>query len=136
MANYDNQPSVFEAVGNGSFLYRYDIQEVAPETIEGEGEGQAQEQDQPQKSHWECKEVLVWAPVTANKITKAVIAGEYDSDREQKLVNEYNGAQLGLYGAKTSAEAKEKIQAYTEFLERRNVLKTQVDADCAQLGIK
>lgn len=38
-------------------------------------------------------------------------------------------------GSKTSDEAKAKIAAYKEFLEYRNNLKEQVDADCAELGI-
>ena len=127
MANYDSQPSKFEAVGNGSFLYRYNIQEVenAP----------AQEGETP-STHFECEEVTVWPPVTSDKITKAVLANTCDVNREQKLVNEYNAAQLGLYGAKTSDEAKEKIQAYKDFLELRANLKSVVDADCEELGIK
>jgi len=130
MANYDNKPAVFEAVGNGSYHYRYNIVEVAPETPKGESE------EQEQKAHWECEEVTVWAPVTANKITEAVLKGRWSVDREQKLANEYNAANLGLYGAKTSDEAKAKIEAYKTFLEERAALKTQVDADCAELGIK
>ena len=127
MVNYDNKPSKYEAVGNGSFLYRYAIQEVTPEVT---GENQ-----EAQPSHWECEEVTVWPPVTANKIVKTVIAQKWDADREQKLINEYNAAQLGLYGAKTSDEAKAKIQAYKDFLEARATLKAQVDADCAELHI-
>ena len=131
MANYDNKPAVFEAVGNGSFLYRYNIVEVAPETPEGESE------EQEQKAHWECDEVTVWAPVTANKITEAVLTANWSVDREQKLANEYNAANLGLYGgSKTSDEAKAKIAAYKTFLEERAALKAQVDADCAELGIE
>ena len=34
-AFYDNKPSVLEAVGNGSYRYRYDIEEVVPELTEG-----------------------------------------------------------------------------------------------------
>ena len=130
MVNYDNQPSIYEAVGNGSFLYRFNIQEVTPE-VTGENENQ-----EAQPSNWECEEVTVWPPVTANKIVKTVIASKWDADREQKLINEYNAAQLGLYGAKTSDEAKEKTQAYKDFLEARAALKTMVDADCEKLGIK
>ena len=59
-----------------------------------------------------------------------------DHNYEQKLVNEYNAAQLGLYGSKTSDEAKKHIAAYTEYLNTRATLKAQVDADCAELGIK
>lgn len=126
MANYDNQPQKFEAVGNGSFLYRFDIQEVQnPDTEEGK---------EP-TTHFECEEVTVWAPVTANKITQAVVTSRCDADREQKLINEYNAAKLGLYGAQSSDEAKAKIAAYKTFLEERAALKAQVDADCAELGI-
>ena len=87
MAFYDEKPSVLEAVGNGSYIYRFNIEE--------------------QTSH------------------------------EQKLVNEFNAANLGMVGgSKTSDEAKERIAAYKEFLECRKTLKEQVDADCVELGIK
>ena len=122
-AFYDNKPSKLEAVGNGSYLYRQGIAEV---TVENGGTEEA-------RSQWECEEVTVWSPVTANKITEAVIAEKWDSNHEQKLVNEYNGAQLGVYG---EDEAKEKVQAYKEFLAERLAVKTQVDADCKELGIE
>lgn len=125
MAFYDTKPSKFEAVGNGSYVYRWNIQEVeAPAQQEGE-----------QRTQWQCEEVIIWAPVTANKITEAVIEHTCPSSREQKLVNEYNGANLGVYGAKTSEAARAKIAAYTEFLTERKALKEMVDADCAELGI-
>lgn len=83
-----------------------------------------------------CEEVTVWAPLTADKVVQVVLTSKWDKDREQKLVNEYNGAQLGIYGSKTSAEARAKIQAYTDFLTERAALKAQVDADCEELGIR
>jgi hypothetical protein len=96
----------------------------------------AEEQGGEQVTKWQCEEVTVWAPLTANKIVKTVISSKWDSDREQKLVNEYNAAQLGLYGgSKTSDEAKAKIQAYKDFLEARAALKAQVEEDCEELGI-
>lgn len=124
-AIYDNKPSKLEAVGNGSYLYRYNIKETERPTIEGD----------ETLTQWECGEVTVWSPVTANKITQAVIAERWPNDYEQKLVNEYNGAQLGVYGSKTSAEAKAKIKAYTDFLAERNTLKAAIDADCKELGV-
>ena len=127
-AFYDNKPSVLEAVGNGSYRYRYDIEEVVPELTEGEEQTE-------RTSSWKCEEVVVWSPVTANKITEKVLTERWDANYEQKLVNEYNAAQLGLYGAKTSDEAKAHIKAYTDYLTERAALKTQVDADCAEFGI-
>lgn len=130
MAFYDEKPSKLEAVGNGSYLYRFNIEEVVPEVIEGE-------EQQERTSQWKCDEVTVWSPLTANKITEAVIGTICPVTHEQKLVNEFNAANLGMVGgSKTSDEAKERIAAYKEFLEYRNALKAQVDEDCAALGIE
>ena len=134
LAFYDNKPSVLEAVGNGSFKYRFDITEKTPEaTATSSDDSSAQEE---QKTQWQCQEVIVWSPVTSNKITEAVITEVCDHNYEQKLVNEYNAAQLGLYGSKTGEEAKKHIAAYTEYLNTRAALKAHVDADCAELGIE
>lgn len=122
-AFYDHKPSVLEAVGNGSYKYRWDIVEMEQPAHDEGGEPTTQ---------WKCQEVTVWAPVTSNKITEAVISELWDSNYEQKLVNEYNAAQLGVYDEETAAA---KVAAYKVFLTERNAVKTQVDADCAELGI-
>ena len=132
LAFYDNKPSVLEAVGNGSFKYRFDITEINPEVISLTDKDVQEEQ----RTQWQCEEVTVWSPVTSNKITKAVITELYDNNYEQKLVNEYNAAQLGMYGEKTGEEAQKRINAYTEYLNTREKLKAMVDADCAELGIE
>ena len=130
-AFYDNQPKKLEAVGNGSFRYRYNIREEekpvqASENSETAQEAQAQHQ-------WVCEEVTVWAPLSANKITEKVLTERWDGNYEQKLVNEYNSAQMGLL---SEEEAAARIEAYRAFLTERTALKSQVDADCAELGIK
>ena len=128
-AFYDNKPSKYEAVGNGSYLYRYNIQEVEQTDTQEEAAEETRKQ-------WSCEEVTVWSPVSSNKITQAVIADRWDSDYEQKLVNEYNGAQLGLYGgSKTSDEAKAIIAKYKAFLTERAELKKTIDEDCEELGV-
>lgn len=134
MAFYDHQPSVFEAVGNGSIRYRFNIQEVEAENTQTSGE-EPQQGEGETRTQWQCDEVIVFAPLSSNKITQAVISHKWDSDYEQKLINEYNAANLGLIGgSKTSDEAKAKIQAYKDFLTERATLKLQVDADCAEYG--
>ena len=132
MANYDAKPSVLEAVGNGSFLYRFNIEEKTSEVMaEGENEPVST------RTSWDCEEVVVWSPLTSNKITEAVISKICPASHEQKLVNEYNAANLGLVGGSiTSDEAKKRIAAYKEFLEYRAALKEQVDSDCETLGIR
>ena len=130
-AFYDNQPKKLEAVGNGSFRYRYNIREEEKPVQASENSETAQEaQAQPQ---WVCEEVTVWAPLSANKITEKVLTERWDGNYEQKLVNEYNSAQMGLL---SEEEAAARIEAYRAFLTERTALKSQVDADCAELGNK
>lgn len=127
IAYYDNQPVKLQAVGNGSYIYRFNIRKVEQTAITDEI---------LIRERWECEEVIVWAPLSSNKIAETVITDKWDNNREQKLVNEFNAANLGLYGGmKTSEEAKAKISAYKEYLEARVALKAQVDADCIELGI-
>ena len=133
-AFYDSKPSKFEKVGNGSFLYRYGINEVEVAQQVSSEDGEATD-TQATKTQYECNEVVVWSPYSSNKITEAVITEVCDHNYEQKLVNEYNAAQLGLYGSKTGEEAKKHIDVYTEYLNTRAALKAQIDADCAELGI-
>lgn len=124
-AFYDNQPSKLEPVGNGSYHYRYNINEV-----DKPSQGEDVEQSQTQ---WECEEVTVWAPLSANKITEKVLTERWDGNHEQKLVNEYNSAQIGLL---SEEEAALRIEAYKAFLTERAALKAMVDSDCEEIGIR
>jgi hypothetical protein len=124
---YDNEPSVLEAVGNGSHRYHYDIKAVETESAEKSSGTES-------KTQYECQEVIVWEPIKSNKITEAVIADKWDGNQEQKLINEYNAIQLGITTDKT--EIANKTTAYKEFLEERVRLKAIVDADCKTLGIE
>lgn len=122
-ALYSQKPKVLEAVGNGSYLYRYNITE---EQIE------ATEQTE-QQTQWSCEEVTVWAPLSANKITEKVLTEKWDNNYEQKLVNEYNAAVMGMLSEDV---AQKKKDAYMTFLQERAELKTIVDNDCKEMGIK
>lgn len=126
-ATYDNEPSVLEAVGNGSHRYHYDIKAVKTESAEKSSGAES-------RTQYECQEVIVWEPITSNKITEAVIADKWDGNQEQKLINEYNAIQLGITTDK--AEISIKTAAYKEFLVERARLKAIVDADCKTLGIE
>lgn len=130
-AFYDNKPSVLEAVGDGSFRYRFNIREEE-KPAQGSENSDTSEKAQPQ-TQWVCDEVIVWAPLSANKITEKVLTERWDGNYEQKLVNEYNSAKMGLLDEE---EAAMRTEAYKAFLTERKALKSQVDADCAELGIK
>ena len=131
-AFYDNQPKKLEAVGNGSFRYRYNIREEEKPAQVSENSETA-EQAQP-KIQWVCDEVTVWMPLTPNRITAAVITEAFPADYEQKLLNEYNAANLGMIPDKE--ETEKRRQAYTDFLRRRAELKNEIDAFCAEQGIR
>ena len=120
-AYYDNKPSRIEAIGNGSWFYRWDIKE---ESVEHEGETRTQ---------YSCKEVVVWSPITSNRVLQAVLEDKYPNNREQKYINEYNAAILGVY---KDNEAAHKIETYKVFLMERDTIKNQVDSDCMEFGIK
>lgn len=131
-AFYDEHPSKFEAVGNGSHIYRWDIQE---EKVKANEMALAEGEEQTERVQYSCYEVIVWAPVTSNGLLQAVLEAKFPNNREQKYINEYNAALLGYYGEETGDEALEKINAYKEFLYQRAVLKSQVDNDCKELNI-
>lgn len=137
VAFYDNQPTKLEAVGNGSYVYRFNIEKVENPTVpETEDSDAAALSETPVQEQWRCEEVTVWAPLSSNKITEKVITEKWDNNQEQKLVNEFNAANLGMIGgAKSSEEAKTRIDAYKAYLSERAALKAQVDADCLELGI-
>ena len=122
-AFYSQKPKVLEAVGNGSYLYRYNITEEQIEAIE----------QTEQQTQWSCEEVTVWAPLSANKITEKVLTEKWDNNYEQKLVNEYNAAVMGMLSEDIAQKRKD---AYMTFLRERAELKTIVDNDCKEMGIK
>lgn len=116
------QPAKIERIGLKKIIYRWDIQSsllADPMT------------DEP-FTQYEYYQVVVYCPITANKITKKVIETVWPVDYEQKLVNDYNAAQLNLFDADTSQQI---IDRYTQFLLERSALKAQIDADCVEAGI-
>ena len=115
--NYDKKPIVLEAKGNGSYFYRWNIQEVTKEDT----------------TSYNCEEVTIWAPVTKAKIKKTVINAKWSKNYEQKLVNEYNSMKLGLCSDDESVIITEK---YKEFLTKRIEIKAHINADCEDLNIK
>lgn len=124
----DHELQRLEAVGNGSYLYRWDIHFELQEQPSEDGEGVTI------RPVWVAEEVTVWMPLTPNRITAAVITEAFPSDYEQKLLNEYNAANLGMIP--DAAETEKRRQAYTDFLRRRAELKKEIDAFCAEQGIR
>lgn len=131
-AYYDSKPATIAAVGDGTYRYRYDINEVEVTANPQSLESSESDTEEPRKQ-WECEEVTVSGPLTANKITQAVIRENWDGNYEQKMLNEYNAVKLGVL---TGYAADKATERYTAFLKKRQELKDQVDADCKTEGIK
>ena len=122
---YDNRPSILEKVGDGSYRYRWNITEV-------EISKDMMEDNEETRTQWSCEEVIIFAPLSPNKITEKVIAELWDSNYEQKLLNEYNASILGMYDEET---ANNKINKYKDFLRQRDAIKHQINEDCKKLNI-
>lgn len=83
-AYYDNKPSATEAVGNGNWLYRWDIEQK--EFIDETGSRQ----------QWACEEVTINGEPEYGKCIVAVIRSKYSADDELALVNKYNSYKQGI----------------------------------------
>lgn len=109
-AFYDKKPAVFEPVGNGGYYYRWNIaEEVSNE-----------------QTQWACDEVIVYAPITVDKVKEVVINSLWANDEEKKLINDYNGVVLGLYEGEV---AEKKKRAYLSFLAERDAVKNMIEDD-------
>ena len=114
----DNKQQVIENVPNGANFYRYNFREIViPET-----------DNQVGKTQWECEEVIIWSPLTKDKITAAVINEKWGLNYENKLLNDYYAAVEGIL-------PNEKKQGYLDYLVERKLLKEQIEKDCEEFEI-
>lgn len=126
MIHYDFQPEKLQANGDGSYTYRWNIQEVQ---VENHSENPGMDSgvvDNVVK--WTCDEVVVWGTITNDKLKEAVINHLWGADKEAKLINDYNAVQVGILGEEYAAP-------YVEYLSKRKEVKEQIDADCVELKI-
>ena len=109
----NDKPQIMSAVGNGSYLYRFNIKEIeVPSSIQGTEVTNA----------WNYNEVVVWSPISSDAITKAVMNYLWSKDAEQKYINDYNAATLGILDSSY-------IEAYKNFMIQRKSIKEQIDKD-------
>lgn len=110
-AYYDNKPVATEAVGNGNWLYRWEIkqEEFTDET--------------GNRSRWTCEEVTVNGEPEYGKCIVAVIRSRYSADDELALVNKYNSYKQGII-EDASIETE-----YAEYLKFVKGVKEQVRND-------
>lgn len=94
-AYYDSKPSAFEAVGNGNYLYRWDIQE---ETIQREmmKDGSEEPIASVERVQYSCREVTIHGKPEYGKCVEAVIRSDYSAEAELALINQFNAYQQGV----------------------------------------
>ena len=117
----DNKPKVFEPIGDGGFRYNYNIKEVEVDRLDIIDNKSIVKQTQ-----WEYDNVLIYLPIDKDKITRAVITNTFDSDYENKLINDYNEISLGNL---TEEEIDKRTNKYIAFLQERKRLKEMINND-------
>lgn len=94
-AYYDKKPSAFEAVGNGDYLYHWDIQE---ETIQREmmQDGSEEPIASVERVQYSCRDVTIHGKPEYGKCVEAVIRSDYSAEAELSLINQFNAYQQGV----------------------------------------
>ena len=123
------KPNTFVFEQNGAVIYSFHIAEKQVEHVVPTEDVE----ETTTETQYDFETVRTYLPISSNKLLQAVITDAYTSDYEQKLVNEYNSAVMGLYDAET---AERKIDAYKAFLQARAELKAMVESDCKESGIR
>ena len=117
----DNKPEVFEPIGDGGFIYNYNIKEIEVDRLDIIDNKSIIKQTQ-----WEYDNVIIYLPIDKNKITKVVIANTWNINYENKLINDYNEINLGNL---TEEEINKRTNNYITFLQERKRLKEMMDND-------
>lgn len=124
------EPAVIEDLNNGqgTFLYNHNIQEVLVVESEMGGVSITTDPDTATGTMYQYDSVRVEYPKTADNIFGTLLQAKYPSDRESKLLNEYQSAILEIL-------APDAKVGYENFLRDRVAIRNMVDADCSTLNI-
>lgn len=121
-AYYDTKPPKLEAVGNGNYLYRWDIQEeeVQHEMMQ---EGKEEPVSSVKKVQYSCREVTIHGKPEYGKCVEAVIRSDYSAEAELALINQFNAYQQGVL---SDAGV---VSEYEEYLAFASSVKSMVKED-------
>lgn len=110
-AYYDSKPKAFEAVGNGDFLYRWDVkEEKAQQEMMLDEEGKSVSEERVQYS---CNEVTINGEPGYAACIVSVIRSRYTADDELALINKYNSYKQGII---TDATIEQEYADYLTFV--------------------
>ena len=116
------KPIILENIGNGNYRYNYNIKEIEFDDIVFINDVETIEK----QIRWEYDSVIIYLPINKDKITRAVIINTWNSDYENKLINDYNEISLGNL---TEEEIDKRTNKYIAFLQERKRLKEMIDND-------
>lgn len=109
MRSYKNEkPKTFELVGNGNYLYHWDIKE---ETVQVPPMNDGEETTQ--RTQFSYLEAVIHGEPTYDKCVEAVIRKSYSQDVELSLINKYNSYQYGVISDK---DAIAEYESYLLFI--------------------
>ena len=134
LAKIDQKPLVIDDLhnGQGTFHYNHNITEVM--VIEDEDGNITVTTDEKKATGtmWQYDSLRVEYPKTRKNIYATLLEARYPQDIQQKLVNDYQAAQMGIL---EDEEADAAVEAYTAFLTNRKAIKSMVKADCIENNI-
>lgn len=125
-AYYDTKPPKLEAVGNGNYLYRWDIQEeeVQHEMMQ---EGKEEPVSSVKKVQYSCREVTIHGKHEYGKCVEAVIRSDYSAEAELALINQFNAYQQGVL---SDAGVVSEYEEYLAFVSSvKSMVKEDLDID-------
>lgn len=125
-AYYDTKPPKLEAVGNGNYLYRWDIQEeeVQHEMMQ---EGEEEPVSSVKKVQYSCREVTIHGKPEYGKCVEAVIRSDYSAEAELALINQFNAYQQGVL---SDAGVVSEYEEYIAFVSSvKSMVKEDLEID-------
>lgn len=125
-AYYDTKPPKLEAVGNGNYLYRWDIQEeeVQHEIMQ---EGKEEPVSSVKKVQYSCREVTIHGKPEYGKCVEAVIRSDYSAEAELALINQFNAYMQGVL---SDAGVVSEYEEYLAFVSSvKSMVKEDLEID-------
>lgn len=125
-AYYDTKPPKLEAVGNGNYLYRWDIQEeeVQHEMMQ---DGEEEPVSSVKKVQYSCREVTIHGKPEYGKCVEAVIRSDYSAEAELALINQFNAYQQGVL---SDAGVVSEYEEYLAFVSSvKSMVKEDLEID-------
>lgn len=127
VVTFDSKPAVIQYNADGTYYYNTEIKEVEVSAENGETDGEIKEKK------WQALQYTIQNPITKANVKRTVILEHWDKDEQEKLINEYNSATLGVLSVKEEKDtAKSKYKA---FLEERKSLIEKIEADLNETNL-